>query len=87
MSNSSEGGCDYTVIGYQGQPIRDEYGNVNVLYGSTDISDTGSEYTTTLCLDNNFEPYYEVGYKKDGSGNDRNDRGYFGIKVQDWYYG
>lgn len=87
MSNSSEGGCDYTEIGYQGRPIRDEYGNVNVLYNSSDISDTGSEYTSTLCINNDFEPYYEVDYKKDGSGNDRNDRGYFGIKVQDFYYG
>lgn len=87
MSNSSEGGCDYTVIGYQGQPIRDEYGNVNIMDNSSDISDTGGEKGTTLCLDNNLEPYYEVGYKKDGSVNDRNDRGYFGIKVQDFYYG
>lgn len=87
MSNSSEGGCDYTVIGYQGQPIRDEYGNVNIMDNSSDISDTGGEKGTTLCLDNNLESYYEVGYKKDGSGNDRNDRGYFGIKVQDFYYG
>lgn len=87
MSNSSEGGCDYTVIGYQGQPIRDEYGNVNIMDNSSDISDTGGEKGTTLCLDNNIESYYEVGYKKDGSGNDRNDRGYFGIKVQDFYYG
>lgn len=87
VSNSSEGGCDYTEIGYQGQPIRDEYGNVNIMYGSSDISDTGSEYTSSLCLTNDFEPYYEVDYKKDSSANDRNDRGYFGIKVQDFYYG
>ena len=87
MSNSSEGGCDYTVIGYQGQPIRDEYGNVNIMDNSSDISDTGGEQGTTLCFDNNVESYYEVGYKKDGSGNDRNDRGYFGIKVQDFYNG